>query len=471
MRSQLLTADITNIGGSTWSAEYAWHKDGNIASRTINSTPKSFQFNGDLMTDAGSDELCHDLNGNMTTTYDADLAYTWNNRMQSADSGTDTVDLKYDFDGNRIYREVDNGTTVTKRKYILDITTSPPVVLLELDPDNSNSIEQSYVYAEIEILVQYDGDQSGQSTNKYFYLHDRNTNVRLVLDDTGDVVNRYTYQPFGEDLTAETTENIANVFKYIGGWFDKELDQYHFGAREYKPSLGIFTARDSVRGAFENPLSLHRYLYSLNDPINLIDPTGEVAVLGLLGGMAKWAGLAASMYGAAEIGWNMGAALTGRIAVRDLGMQLLIDGAMTATGAGVFNLGGKLLKMAAGLNKGRKAAKALPPPRQLKALPPVKIHQHHIFVQKHRDWFLEKGIKIDDFTVDLSQQVHQRGVHGRGGFVGPGNVKFPRDDWTKRWDDFIADNQDADALEIFQFGGELMDEYGLSHLPLKEYIK
>ena len=52
----------------------------------------------------------------------------------------------------------------------------------------------------------------GQSAydNKYFYLHDRLGSVRLVIDDDGDVVSHYTYEPFGELIDDDST--FENAF-------------------------------------------------------------------------------------------------------------------------------------------------------------------------------------------------------------------------------------------------------------------
>jgi hypothetical protein len=46
----------------------------------------------------------------------------------------------------------------------------------------------------------------------------------------------------------------------------------------YDPQLMRFTARDPVNGRFKEPLTLHKYLYCLNDPINYTDPTGKDTV-------------------------------------------------------------------------------------------------------------------------------------------------------------------------------------------------
>ena len=45
------------------------------------------------------------------------------------------------------------GETTIRRKYILDIVGDLPMILLELDPDTSNSIKKGFVYADSQILM------------------------------------------------------------------------------------------------------------------------------------------------------------------------------------------------------------------------------------------------------------------------------------------------------------------------------
>lgn len=98
-------------------------------------------------------------------------------------------------------------------------------------------------------------------------------------------------------------------------------------------------------------------------------------------------------------------------------------------------------------------------------LPAPKIHKHHIFPQSKREWFKQRAIEVDDFTVPLEQHTHLSGVHGRGGFVGPGNVYLPGK-WNQRWNEFFEANPNATMRETYQFGGKLMDEFGLNKLPI-----
>ena len=59
-----------------------------------------------------------------------------------------------------------------------------PVILMVINPDTSE-IDKTYLYANSQILAQYDGDYTA---DKYFYLHDRLGSVRQVIDAAGAVI-------------------------------------------------------------------------------------------------------------------------------------------------------------------------------------------------------------------------------------------------------------------------------------------
>jgi RHS repeat-associated protein len=142
-----------------------------------------------------------------------------------------------------------------------------PVILVELNAAD-DSIVKSYVYANGQILMQ----QSGLPSNRYFYLHDRLGNIRQIVSYSGSVAKYYTYNPFGETL--ESGGTLDNPFLFTGQYYDSEIAEYYLRARQYDPHIGRFTARDPVFGKFEEPLTLHRYLYCQNNPANRVDPIG-----------------------------------------------------------------------------------------------------------------------------------------------------------------------------------------------------
>jgi len=92
------------------------------------------------------------------------------------------------------------------------------------------------------------------------------------------VAKSYTYTPFGGFYEGQCVENIDNPFKFTGQWHDAEIDQYYLRARMYDPAMMRFTGRDPVEGEYEEPSTLHKYLYVANDPLNKTDLTGESAI-------------------------------------------------------------------------------------------------------------------------------------------------------------------------------------------------
>lgn len=100
------------------------------------------------------------------------------------------------------------------------------------------------------------------------------------------------------------------------------------------------------------------------------------------------------------------------------------------------------------------------------ALPSPTFIRHHIFnkfrgkspgSQKYRDFFKRHGIKVDDYTVEMTETMHVDFIH-RGG-----------NNWTTRWRQWIDENPNATTPQVYQFGGSLMDEYGINHFPIIPY--
>lgn|GEM_PF-2372306 len=100
-----------------------------------------------------------------------------------------------------------------------------------------------------------------------------------------------------------------------------------------------------------------------------------------------------------------------------------------------------------------------------KLLEAPKMADHHIFSQQFRNLFKSKGINIDDFTVSIPQNTtHLKGIHGKGFNNLPGQ-------WNSKWSEFIKNNPNATAKDFYQYAGKLMDEYGLSDLPIHPWGK
>jgi RHS repeat-associated protein len=82
----------------------------------------------------------------------------------------------------------------------------------------------------------------------------------------------FTFNPFGEKLEEQGT--FYTPWQFTGQFLDSETGMYYLRARQYSPYLSRFTGRDLIIGSFEEPMTLHKYLYCGNNPINAIDPSG-----------------------------------------------------------------------------------------------------------------------------------------------------------------------------------------------------
>jgi RHS repeat-associated protein len=66
-----------------------------------------------------------------------------------------------------------------------------------------------------------------------------------------------------------------NEWRYEGEQYDQGSGLYDLRARWMDPGVGRFTSRDTFSGTQTDPISLHPYLYTADDPINRVDPMGH----------------------------------------------------------------------------------------------------------------------------------------------------------------------------------------------------
>lgn len=119
--------------------------------------------------------------------------------------------------------------------------------------------------------------RNGESS---FYHYDGLGSTRSLTDSQGNLTDSYDYEAFGEVLSQ--TGTTENSYLFAGEQFDSTLDQYYLRARYYAPSQGRFTQQDTWMGNNHDPITLHKYLYANADPGNMIDPTGNFSMGGMM---------------------------------------------------------------------------------------------------------------------------------------------------------------------------------------------
>jgi len=167
------------------------------------------------------------------------------------------ISYQYDSDGIRVSSTV-NGV---KTEYLVDKNLPYAQVLEERV---NNGLTASYVYG-IDLISQQRGSE------KSFYLVDGLGSTRGLTDAGGVVVDRYSYDAFGNLIGS--TNNVENNYLFAGEQFDRGLGDYYLRARYYDSDTGRFTRRDSYAGSISEPLTLHKYIYTNDNPVNGVDPS------------------------------------------------------------------------------------------------------------------------------------------------------------------------------------------------------
>jgi RHS repeat-associated protein len=117
-----------------------------------------------------------------------------------------------------------------------------------------------------------------------YYVYDGHGSVRALTDKTGTVTDTYDYDAFG--VLIHSTGATPNNYLFAGEQFDPDLNLYYNRARYLNVSTGRFWSMDSYEADPGAPLSLHKYLYIAADPINGIDPSGNLELTEALGALA-----------------------------------------------------------------------------------------------------------------------------------------------------------------------------------------
>ncbi|WP_027092750.1 RHS repeat domain-containing protein [Cohnella thermotolerans] len=276
---------VTNAKGTTTLSKYTYTYDNNgnvisLVEAVTGQTAKTSSYTYDKLnrlkgitrSDGSKASYTYDLQGNRQTLYDsATTAFDLNatsyvydlfNTLTSATKGSTTAAFEYTPDGMRYKKTI--GSVVTQYRF-----NQNGEVIAEVN--GSNATTANYVRGD-RLLVKKD-----VSTGKdYYYLYNGHGDVVQMVDTSGNVVNSYSYDEWG-NLTRQT-EQVPNIFKYAGEVYDSETGLYYLRARYYDPSIGRFINEDTYEGQIDNPLSLNLYTYVENNPLIYSDPSGMCGI-------------------------------------------------------------------------------------------------------------------------------------------------------------------------------------------------
>ena len=115
----------------------------------------------------------------------------------------------------------------------------------------------------------------GQTSTSYYYLYDQRGNTRGITDAQGTILETYHYSPYGILLSTPSISQPHFLSGNAQCQYEAESSLYYMHARYYDAHTGRFLTKDALPGSMSSPLSQNRYTYCQNDPITLIDPTGN----------------------------------------------------------------------------------------------------------------------------------------------------------------------------------------------------
>ncbi|MFN5773749.1 RHS repeat-associated core domain-containing protein, partial [Flavobacterium sp.] len=110
----------------------------------------------------------------------------------------------------------------------------------------------------------------------YFYHPDHLGTSSAITDADGFAYQFFLNLPFGETMAEQRGQQYYNSpYKFNGKELDEETGLYYYGARYYDPRTSIWLSVDPEFAKFPG---WSPYNYTMQNPINLIDPDGrEVA--------------------------------------------------------------------------------------------------------------------------------------------------------------------------------------------------
>ena len=250
---------LQRVDYPAYSEELFYDKAGNRSRRLLDGEEELYQYDPRnrlmALTRGGvTTPFQYDRAGNLLRDDKAQYYYDAFNRTVKVETFDGNVQVnRYDAEGLRHEME-ENGRLV---RFIFHKGEA-----VAEQEENSNVIR---LIRGSELITQSSDSESARTY--YHYASDEMGSTTHIVDENGNVQNRYAYDAWGK-ITAKE-ETIPNRFTYYGQQIDPITQQYYLRARFYNPIIGRFTQEDTYRGD-----GLNLYAYCANNPVYYVDPSG-----------------------------------------------------------------------------------------------------------------------------------------------------------------------------------------------------
>ena len=213
--------------------------------------------------DGTTRNFTYDANGNLLS--DGKYTYSWTKGSLLAKVTGDSLEATYTYDASGIR------TSKTVNGVKTEYLTAGGSILAE----KKNEKWQQYLY-----------DGSGQlmairyKGADYYYIRDGLMCITGLVDANGGAVVNYRYDSWGKliSITGSMAGTLGkdNPYRYKGYYYDDETGMYYLKSRYYQPEICRFISADErISGIGGIMRGYNMYSYCFNNPINMIDPSGN----------------------------------------------------------------------------------------------------------------------------------------------------------------------------------------------------
>jgi len=274
-----------SLDGATTTTTYGYSQ-GRLSSVTVGtSATKQYRYdaNGNRLNIGGEDDTAHDavydFQDRLTSYNGTDYAYTADGYLHTKTTGASVTTYNYDALGNLRSVALPANKTITykvdgsgRRVSRSDGTTTHRYIYRsKLQPvaevDANGAVLARYVY----VTGRNVPDFMTRGAATYRIITDHLGSVRAVVDlANGAIVQKIDYDVWGKATLLAGSWDL-HPFGFAGGLYDPDTGLVRFGARDYDPEVGRWTAKDPIRfrGGDTN-----LYGYVLSDPVNGVDYAG-----------------------------------------------------------------------------------------------------------------------------------------------------------------------------------------------------
>ena len=188
---------------------------------------------------------------------------TWQGGRQLASMQKDGTALSFSYNdaGLRTEKTV-NGST---RRYIWNSS--------QLMADIGASDAFYFHYSSGGELIGYTYKTADAET-ECILVKNQQGDVERVISADGTILASYTYDAWGNVLTADGSLAASNPNRYRGYYYDAETGLYYLQSRYYDPATGRFINADGLVSAGQGIRSCNMFAYCENAPAGQADPGG-----------------------------------------------------------------------------------------------------------------------------------------------------------------------------------------------------